>query len=93
MITLIIDVVMMGIWIFLILRSARVSRVRMQMIMTIAQCPDFEWRLRAFDGVSYHTMVLKFWKPVTPEAFYAFRTFLDPTIRGPVLSPIQRRRV
>ncbi len=35
------------------------------------------WRLKTFDSVSFFAKVYKFWKPVTPEAFYKDMSFLQ----------------
>lgn len=37
----------------------------------ISERRDWEWRYRAMDGVSYHRMMLEFWKPV--RSFYKHR--------------------
>jgi hypothetical protein len=90
--SLVINVGYLCFWLLFMYRNGRITKMRRRMIETIAQCPDWQWRLKAFESVSYGAMMTRFWKPVRPEAFYADTTFLKPGIRGPVLSPFQLHR-
>lgn len=40
---------------------------------------DLPDRYNIYDSVSYYAMLLKFWKPLRPEAWYKDTSFLQPT--------------
>lgn len=69
-------------------RNDRVYRLRSAMIEKVYSYPDWQWRQAEFHKVTYREVAYKFWKPVTPKAFYDDVSFLEPSDM-PVRSPIQ----
>ncbi len=56
-------------------RNILVSKISKKAMHDIEHHRDFAWRYAEYDKVSYHTMLLKFWKPI--KSFYKDMKFLE----------------
>jgi len=58
----------------LLIRNNRVHDYRIDLIEQMFRFSDWEWRVEAYEEVSYFEQVLKFWKPL--DSFYEDKSFL-----------------
>ena len=58
------------------LRMGMIAMVHEFTLIDIMEGEAYEWRWERLGQVSYEEMMIKFWKPVKPEAFYSDLDFL-----------------
>jgi len=80
-----------------LIRNGRVYTFRMLLLKKVSDAADvdikngreWEWRYDVMDTVSYDTMLLNFWKPLTIENFYSDTMFATPgSVRSGFITPV-----
>lgn len=74
----------MGFCLFMVWRTTQVYYFRTKLLRSVASAGDIDirngkdyiWRFKAYDSVSYDNMMIHFWKPLKPEAWWSDTSFL-----------------